>query len=86
MSERSHATIQNVDKWATMLIRPNAPYQKKDMADAAKYQELTSKQKATSTTEKPAEEKVANSDKKKANEKVRGASFLMMGLQDGVFV
>ena len=59
---------------------PECPIRQQEMADAAKYQEIKSKQKAPST----AEEKSA---KKKATgaTPVSGANFLLMGLEDGAF-
>jgi len=63
---------------------PECPIRQQEMANAAKYEELISKQKEASAADKPAEGKTAS---KAANgkKKVNGASFLMMGLEDGAF-
>jgi len=55
------------------------------MTNAAKYEELMSiKKKESSGADKPAEEKAA-SKAASGKKKVKGASFLMMGLEDGAF-
>ena len=63
---------------------PECPIRQQKMANAAKYEELMSKKKEVSSADKPVEEK-ATSKAASGKRKVNGASFLMMGLEDGAF-